>query len=93
MSDLCDLIGHGPADMGADPVPKSDCLVCEIERLTAKIDDPSWLDFMEICDNFLTHYPPDIFTGVSGDPGPLFVVALRKAKEALAATEQGESDE
>ena len=58
-----------------------------IAQLEAKIDDPSWLDFMEICNNFLAHYPPDIFTGVSGDPGPLFVVALR------AAIQEVETDE
>lgn len=38
MSDLCALIGHGPADMGADPVPKSECLVCEIKRLEAELE-------------------------------------------------------
>ena len=54
-----------------------------IAELEGKIANPSWSDFMEISDNFLAHYPPDIFTGASGDPAPLFVVALRKAKQAL----------
>ena len=34
-------------------------------------------------------YPPDIFTGESGDPGPLFVARLR---QALAALDDGEGD-
>ena len=67
-------------DMAADEIERLQARVGELEQ---KIDDPSWLDFMEITDNFLAHYPTDIFTGVSGDAGPLFVVALRKAKRAL----------
>jgi len=37
-------------------------------------------------------YPPDIFTGASGDPGPRFLVALREAVaecRALAAASSG----
>ena len=64
----------------ADHIEQQDARIVELEE---KIADPSWVDFMDITDNFLAHYPPDIFTGVSGDSGPLFVVALRKAKEAL----------
>ena len=37
------------------------------------------------------HYPPDIFTGVSGDPGPNLVVALRECRQAMIqAAQEGE---
>ena len=39
--------------------------------------------FVVLAERFLTNYPADIFTGVSGDPGPRFVVALRTAVETL----------
>jgi len=59
------------------------CPACdEIESLQSRIDElenPGWAAFIEMCEQWLTNYPPDIFDGSSGDPGPLFVVALRKA--------------
>ena len=32
-TEMCDRIGHGPAAIDNEPVPKSDCLVCENLRL------------------------------------------------------------
>ena len=40
-------------------------------------------DFVEVCERFLLKYPASVFTGESGDPGPLFVVGLRKLIEEL----------
>ena len=51
----------------------------EIERLR----DPDWKTYIDITSKWLEKYPPDIFTGVSGDPGPLCVVAVRAALEKL----------
>ncbi len=51
----------------------------EIEML----ENPDCATWMTITDTWLEKNPPDIFTGVSGDPGPVFIVALRKALEAL----------
>ena len=60
----------------------------EIETL----NDPDWDSFTEITRKWLEKYPSDIFTGESGDPGPLFVVAVREALEALdKARTAGES--
>jgi len=42
-----------------------------------------WEDYIRITEEWLTHYPASIFTGVSGDPGALFVVDIRKAIEKL----------
>lgn len=38
-----------------------------------------WFEYIEVTKEFLIGYPEDIFTGASGDPGPKFIVALRKA--------------
>ena len=51
-------------------------------RIT-ELEDPSWVQFIAGAEKWLTKYPPDIFDGSSGDPGPLFVVALRNALAAL----------
>ena len=45
--------------------------------------DPGFENFIAICEKFLLNYPPDIFTGESGDPGPVFVADLRRALEKL----------
>ena len=55
----------------------------ELDRLCTMIEEPSWHDYIHITKNWLKFYPPDIFTGESGDKGPLFVVAVRKALAAL----------
>ncbi len=34
------------------------------------------------------HYPEDIFTGVSGDPGPVYIVALREALNQIEKEEE-----
>jgi len=46
-------------------------------------DEPGFEVFGEITDAFLKNYPPDVFTGESGDPGAVFVAGLRKLREAL----------
>ena len=53
----------------------------EIEKLR----DPDWTTYIAITETWLEKYPPDIFTGVSGDSGPLFVVAVRAALDKLKA--------
>lgn len=63
-----------------------DCPYCEIEKLDAriaKIENPGWCEYIELTQKWLEKYPPDIFTGVSGDRGQVFVVAIRKALAAL----------
>jgi hypothetical protein len=50
-----------------------------------QLQDPGFHAFVAITDRFLVHYPADLFTGESGDPGPVFVAGLRKAREAYAA--------
>ena len=66
----------------------------EVEALEARIEEmegllgPDWETYIELTKSWLEWYPADIFTGKSGDPGPVFVVAIRKALEALQ--EQGE---
>lgn len=57
----------------------------EIERLR----DPDWKTYIEITERWLEKYPPDIFTGISGDSGPLFVVAIRNAMAALQECDDG----
>ena len=54
-------------------------LAKEIEQLR----DPDWKTYIELTEQWLTHYPADIFDGSSGDKGPLFVVAVRKALQNL----------
>jgi hypothetical protein len=49
---------------------------CEVERLRAELDRlHSWDGLMELLDE---HWPADIFTGESGDPGPRMIVAMRE---------------
>lgn len=45
-------------------------------------------EFVEISKVFLKKYPASVFTGESGDPGPLFVVGLRKLIEELEDARQ-----
>ena len=63
-------------------------LTTENERLRAVLDRPSWDDYLKITEAWLRIYPPAIFTGESGDSGPLFVVAIRKAVQALEAEDK-----
>ena len=58
----------------------------------------SFYEYVDLTKGWLEKYPPDIFTGESGDPGPLFVVAIRTAIEGLdkarqALAQQGGSDD
>lgn len=53
-------------------------------------EDRAWKAVVMVGRALLDHYyPADIFTGVSGDPGPEYVVALRNA---LARIDQIEGD-
>ena len=54
-----------------------------LEAENQQLRDPNWVTYIGLTKAWLEKYPPDIFTGVSGDPGPLFVVALRNALAAL----------
>ena len=61
-----------------------------IADLLAEVDalrDPSFVDFIALTDTFLTNYPADIVDGSSGDPGPVFIAALRVARAPLASGE------
>jgi len=46
-------------------------------------DLTGWHEYIAVTREWLEHYPEDIFTGVSGDPGALFIVAIRKALKEL----------
>lgn len=61
-----------------------------VEELGAdnqRLRDPDWVTYVTLTRAWLEKYPPDIFTGVSGDPGPLFVVAVRNALIELGGGE------
>jgi len=55
----------------------------QCKKILQDLYDPSWEEFIALCHRWMEKYPPDIFDGSSGDPGPLFVVALRDALTAL----------
>jgi DNA-binding XRE family transcriptional regulator len=65
-------------------------LLSVADELQAEIDQahatPGFHAFVILAERFLGNYPPDIFTGESGDSGPGFVAALRGAVERLHAT-------
>lgn len=58
------------------------CFICLHKRI-AELEDPDWQTYIAITTKWLEKYPPHILTGVSGYPGPLFVVAVRKALAKL----------
>ena len=43
----------------------------------------NWDEYIAYTREWLEHYPETIFTGISGDPGALFIVAVRKALKDL----------
>jgi hypothetical protein len=46
--------------------------------------DDAWEAVIKVGETLLDHYyPKHVFTGESGDSGPLYIVALREAFEAL----------
>ncbi len=57
---------------------------CNLGQLYA-LDAIGWDDYIEITRQWLEHYPPDIFTGISGDPGVKFILGVRNALAALDA--------
>jgi hypothetical protein len=50
--------------------------------------DEAWDAVVKIGEALLDHYyPEDVFTGESGDSGPLYIVALRDALQELKREE------
>jgi hypothetical protein len=64
--------------------PVLDKQQAEIDRLH------SWDGLMELLDE---HWPADIFTGESGDPGPRIVALIRMVDQARAAAATSSGDE
>ena len=62
-----------------DP-PTVKALIARVRRA----EEPGFHEFVALCRRWLETYPPDIFDGSSGDKGPRFVVALRKALKCLS---------
>lgn len=51
-----------------------------LELIAMLAQDKAWDAVVMIGEALLDHYyPTDIFTGVSGDSGPAYIVALREA--------------
>ena len=67
-------------------------VVQEQQATIERLEDPDWNTYIEITTAWLEKYPPDIFTGESGDAGPVFVVAVRDALAALADKPGDESE-
>lgn len=73
----------------ADTIESLQARVRELERALVELEEEQpekWsFDTIMLAADWLleTRYPPDIFTGVSGDPGPRLVVALRDCRAAL----------
>lgn len=56
-----------------------------LELIALLAQDKSWDAVVLIGTELLdAYYPADIFTGISGDLGPAYVVALRDALAAIA---------
>lgn len=62
----------------------------DLEEKVVKMGGGGFDGFVEICKEFLTHYPPDIFVGgkADTDSGVEFVVNLRKAVAKIEQAEQ-----
>ena len=57
-----------------------------LELIAALAQDKAWDAVVKIGRALLDHhYPADIFTGVSGDSGPEYIVALRNALARIDA--------
>ena len=55
-----------------------------LELIAMLAKDEAWDAVVKIGTALLDHYyPQDVFTGVSGDTGPAYVVALRRALKNL----------
>jgi len=80
-NDSIDVIVDGLGETVADKEVK------RLQEQVKELEDPGWEQFINLATQWLEKYPPDIFTGESGDPGPLFVVALRSAIAALQENE------
>src|SRR5438445_12570460 len=63
----------------SDPGYDAGSYVDELECLTAEVDRlHSWAGLMSLLDE---HYPAEVFTGSSGDPGPAIVFLTREVNE------------
>jgi len=60
-----------------------DCLSIAKRMGFLKLDEIGFDEFLTICERFLKHYPEDIFTGTSNDPGPVFIVELRNTVKKI----------
>ena len=58
----------------------------QVRRYWDLINDHSFQEYVDLTNRWLEKYPADIFTGESGDAGPLFAVAIRKAVADLETT-------
>jgi hypothetical protein len=55
-----------------------------LELVALLAQDKAWDAIVLIGEELLAaYYPEDIFTGVSGDPGPEYIVALRNALKRI----------
>jgi len=60
-----------------------------LELIALLARDEAWDTLVQIGRSLLDHYyPADIFTGVSGDSGPQYVVALREALTSIDIIEK-----
>jgi len=76
-------------------IRRADTAEAKVKRLTEELAAskasieattvPGFKDFVEAARLFLTQYPSDVVTASSGDPGPVFVVAIREAVAKLEA--------
>lgn len=63
-----------------------------LELIAMLARDEAWDAVVKIGRALLDHYyPTDIFTGVSGDSGPQYVVALREALARIDAADRDQS--
>lgn len=82
---MSDLIERARA-AGYDDRLSDGQLYLDLADRIEELENPGFHQFVSIVEQWLTNYPSDIFTGVSGDPGPLFVVAIRASVEGLNDT-------
>jgi hypothetical protein len=61
--------------------------IAALEKENESLRDLNWVEYVALTARWLEKYQHNIFTGVSGDSGPLFVVAVRNALKALQEQE------
>ena len=94
MSDISDILASGDLDAiqrfvddRAMPADARRAIEWAVSRVRAA-EDPGFHAFVALAERFLEHYPADIFTGETGELGPGFVAALRRAVENLRASQR-----